>query len=914
MSDKDLDSQLNHERKLRKDAERLLKEKKQELTELKDRLETEAQQHTCEIDRITREAKRAIGFMNALLANLQAGILVEDEQFTISHVNQTYCDMFGKDELPLIIEDTDGQAEFNQIMSLFTDAREFLKTRNRCLSGMKIVTGKRLRLSDGRIIEQGYFPILVEDEKGETYNNHLWSFHDITESMQREEELAQAKEAAEAANRSKSQFLATMSHEIRTPMNGVLGMLHLLENTKLDKTQNRYISTATNSGEMLLRVINDILDFSKIEASKLVLETIPLDPSAMVEETAALMAKGAAEKGLELICSIDASVPKQIKGDPTRLRQILTNLTSNAIKFTESGHVALYTHSYQDHISFGVVDTGIGLSPEQQQGVFEAFSQADSTHTRKYGGTGLGLAICRRLVESMGGELRLTSAKGVGSDFSFEIPLQVVDTPNPSRLQTRFPEDNRILIVDGCWANINVIRRMLESWHVEDITEATTSAAAINAILLSQKDDNPYDTILLDANIAETGYREFVKAGNEPGRQGNTRIIIMQPVGKESRCEYADSEISKPVLPSVLYNVLLRSDDDPCFHNTTTEKPAVPVRSYGGRTLLLVEDNPTNQEVAQAILTGAGFAIDTVDNGAAAITSVKNRQYDIVLMDIQMPIMDGLEATKQIRSMGGSYTDLPIIAMTAHALTGDREKSLEAGMNGHVTKPIDTEILFAELAKWVKSGDTPETMTESTTDNELPDLPGVDLHAGLKRINGNWPAYRQILQNFARKNVDKADSIEELIRQGELNAAAKLAHSLKGSGGNIAADTLYVHAAKMEKLCLTGNREASLEHLPMLSSTLQEVIQSLHSLEQSTTKEAASAQAQEILSDADFAQCIGELKIGLNTDFSEAQTCFRELQKTSLIGRRQKLIDELDSAINGFDIESAINILQKFGH
>ncbi|MDH5483930.1 MAG: response regulator [Gammaproteobacteria bacterium] len=660
------------------------------------------------------------------------------------------------------------------------------------------------------------------------------------ERSQREQQLIEARIDAESAVVAKSQFLATMSHEIRTPMNGVLGMLHLLGKTELDERQLRYISTAASSSEMLLTIINDILDFSKIEAEKLDLESIPFSPVILAEETVTLMASVAHEKGLDIICAADPGVPLMVKGDPTRLRQILTNLVSNAIKFTEQGDVVLYISPMDDHkILFGVRDTGIGLSEKEQQRLFKAFSQVDSSHTRKYGGTGLGLAISQRLVTAMGGQIKVASAPGLGTDFSFilhlhpvsEHAMQIRDLVSDKLVQ------QRVLIVDDNRTNRQVLMGILDHWQVLDNDEAEGGIEAMQLLHAAVEEGRPYGIVLLDMQMPGMDGLELARSIRADKSLGDVNLVMLSSVYRDGVTPEVNLWLAKPVRQTDLYNALL---------DVLGEASVVEIeRSYAtessedwrfdGRRLLLVEDNLVNQEVAVDILTDVGFVVDVRGNGLEAVKALQAQAYELVLMDIQMPVMDGLEATREIRKLGGHFVDLPIIAMTAHSLTGDRDKSLASGMNAHVNKPIEPENLFSTIAKWIKpvAENVPvieQADTEQTTDSELPDLPGLNVEEGVERMRGKWASYKRILISFHDKQQDGIKLIEENIQQDNWDEATRLAHSLKGIGGNISAYNIYRDAAALEEACRSRDLAGIKPLLAALSESLGVVMNGLADL------------------------------------------------------------------------------------
>ncbi len=868
-----------------------------------------------EQQRAALEMNRSNSFMSTLVENLQAGLLVEDEEGKIYALNQTYCDMFGKDELPLMIEGQDCGNEFELNKALFSQPGALLQWRKECMTSLMTITGREWELLDGRVFEQDYTPIFFEDEQGQVHRSHLWSYRDISEHKQAQKTLAEAKEAAEMAAKAKGQFLATMSHEIRTPMNGVLGMLNLLGKTKLNEPQRRYLNIATGSGEMLITVINDILDFSKLEADKVELELIPFDLVAMLEDSAALLVKGAQEKGVELLCSVDSNLPVTIKGDPTRLRQVLTNLINNAIKFTEQGDIVVYaTRLENGQIRFGVRDTGIGMADEQQQHLFKAFSQVDSSHTRKYGGTGLGLAISQKLIKAMGGAIRVASAPGVGSDFSFDLSLEVVSDSKPVQKAPDVLSRQRILVVDDNETLVALMKRTFNRWQVSHTEIAMNGSEALATLRAAAAAGEPYDIGVLDLMMPDMDGLELARTIRADSALHGMKLVMLTGVEQVAPAPEVDSWMTKPIRQAELFNTLMQvlgeqteELDESQNHDGNREW------WFGGSRLLLVEDNIVNQEVAQEILSAVGFEIDICENGAKGLQAVQDKHYDVVLMDIQMPVMDGLQATQEIRSLEGGFSELPIIAMTAHALKEDIKKSLAAGMNGHVTKPIDPEALFKALSRCVKPSEKPvaEQTAVVMTDSMPETLPGIDLADGLTRLNGNWTVYKRILLSFRDKHAGAAESLKSLILQGEWDEATRLAHTLKGSGGNLGAKQLYMAAAAMEQACRNADVDVDSAFFKILRSSLVEVIDGLAMLEtvtSSTRAENSNLAASDLFA---WRTSLAKLVEALDVDLGEAQACIGSLRQNGASCEFLDSLNELESAMNIFDIDAAKAISQR---
>jgi len=794
-------------------------------------------------------SQNSLAIVEGTLEVTDNGILVLNQFDKALHYNQRFIELWDLSEEQVIFGDA--ASMLANVFDLLIDGEAFVKIVEEVQSSGGVYSGGRLDFKDGRILEFSARELTLPDDK----YGHVWSFSDVTAQTLAAEELTRAKEDAEHATSAKSDFLANMSHEIRTPMNGVLGMLNLLSSSDLSAKQRHQVRLARSSGEALLILINDILDFSKIEAGKLEFESIDFDLRQLFADLAESMALQAQNKGLEIVLDLAKVEQSRVKGDPTRLRQLLTNLIGNALKFTLQGEIvirAALDTSVQGQVilTASVSDTGIGIPEDKIEYLFDSFSQVDTSTTRKFGGTGLGLAIVKNLCVLMGGDIRVDSQAGAGSCFTFTLQLE--SSVKAAIVRPRINLDGvNILVVDDNETNREVLHQQLRLWGAI-VTEADSGTNALN--ILNEQPEGTFPVAIIDMQMPEMDGADLGRAIRADSRLNSTQLIMMTSMSESGDAQFFANlgfaaYFPKPATTSDLFDALAivlgggeamaaakplvthnyLQSLGPHVLNETTKSVLVNASSR----LLLVEDNIINQQVAVGMLEGMGFGADIADNGAIAIEMLRNASaatpYQLILMDCQMPVLDGYETTAKIRSGGAGerYRGITIIAMTANVMSGDREKCLQAGMDDYLEKPIDPDLLEDSLIRRLaQAGDNPPLSSNieampvgggyaSVGNSDVPpaafktalsEKPAIwDKKGLLIRVRGKESLLLSLVEQSVEDMPRDIALLEEAVASEDYSRIASLAHTVKGTAGNMSGLSLQALSAAMEQAALSKN-------------------------------------------------------------------------------------------------------------
>ena len=892
-----------------------LKQAQLELERYQQHLQQMVDERTAELEAATAALRAASTEQQAIFDAATAGLLAVKER-VILRCNRTLEQMFGYGP---------GELTGQSVRIFYPDDASFatlVDEFNPAMTDVGHYLGEReLVRKDGsrfwaRLSARGLQP-------GNLGAGYYGMVQDITTERELIESLRHARDLAEQATRAKSDFLANMSHEIRTPMNAVLGLTHLALRAHPAPQQRDYLQKIQLSGQHLLGIINDILDFSKIESGKLELELVDFDLERLLGDLAQLVAEPVARKGLELILDVAPDVRCGLKGDALRIKQILLNFVSNAVKFTEHGeitiHVGTETSGSDIFLRCAVSDTGIGINGQQKAQLFQSFQQADSSITRKYGGTGLGLAISRRLAELMGGEVGVDSTPGVGSTFWFTArvaPGQARAAPPPSLHEMR---GKRVLVVDDNRTAREVLLAMLNGMGFTT-TEAESGEAALASLEAMAAAGTPCDLVVLDWQMPGMDGIATARAIERSLHGPLPALLMVTAYGREGLADYANDTairevMVKPVSPSTLLEAILRvyhrGDDNP---PVLAPQPGLEPSELGGLDglrALLVEDNEINQEVAGELLRQAGLNVSIAGNGAIALDMLRAGHYDIILMDMQMPVMDGIEATRRIRQLPG-FERLPILAMTANAMAGDRELCFAAGMNDHIAKPIDPDDLWAKLHRWLKpgtiiAGRAPQAADGHTLPAIWYTLDGLDATTGLANALGRPELYLSLLRRFANNQHDCVDRIRTHLAQGDKAAALLLAHTLKGTAAQIGDDTIRTLAERLEQAIDRGQPETTLA--PMEAELAAALTQRLDTLARHLPP-APEEPAPATVDGATLRELCARLIQALNDDDFSCRRLFDE-NATLLQAALGKDFDRIATAIHNYDAEAALESLRQ---
>lgn len=870
--------------------------------------------------------------LSKAIESSQVSVVITDVDGVIEYVNPKFSEVTG-------YSTQEALGSKPNVLKSDEQPESFYKEMwNEILAGKKWHGEFCNKHKDGTIFWERASISPIFDEEGQM-THFVAVKEDITEKKKAEKNLVRALAKAEEATKAKSDFLANMSHEIRTPMNAIIGMSHLMMQTALTDRQQDYLGNISFSAKSLLNTINDILDFSKIEAGKLEIEATVFNISQVVENVVVQNATKIGEKGVELLLTLDEEIPRVLVGDPIRITQILSNLLSNAAKFTKKGEIEVSVSAIDKGdgevvLECSVSDSGIGMREEEANKIFQQFSQADSSTTRKYGGTGLGLSICKQLVELMGGNIWVESIPGKGSKFIFRLRLQYREDRRKKQVNV-LPLNLRnlkVLLVDQNSKNLIRLTSLLQSlsFSVESIRDA---GQALKIFKKGVAEKKPHELVVVDYKSYQAKRARVLAMLRSIRELEQVPVIFMANVTEMFAVEEIlqarkmAQAVQKPVTPSALFNSIAEAFGYTDLSMNRREGKRWVDRTrlefIKGARILLVEDNRMNQKVAKELLNHVHLNVTVANDGKEAVSYIEKEQFDLVLMDIQMPVMDGISAARIIRKLPGKAKGLPIVAMTAHAMAGDKEKSLKAGMNAHITKPIEPGELHETLVRWIQPLDiaseqgrgkvTSNNMrvvsSKGATEKLAVLINGVNVEAGLTRVAGNTKLYFQLLQDFLSENEHFDKMVKEALHSSDTQTAMRLVHTLKGVAGNIGAYDLQEKAAQLE---FAISKDSGITTI--LEETVKNVKKLIREI-QGAQAEFSSVIAPKPPAVANVDRATQIVKIGKLVDLLKisdmgAETLFHELRDALYLASPEKT-ERLEEALTSFDFKRALEMLNR---
>jgi len=891
------------------------------------KIHRELKKEKLKAEEATHSLADQIKFQQLLMDSVPIPLFYKDGETRFKGFNKAYEETFGidsKDLIGLKVTDLDYLPE--------EDRHNYQAEDEEIIKQQKTIKREiQMPFADGELHDTLYWVTGFKDSKNNPAGL-VGNFIDISSEKESARQMELAAKAADEANQAKADFLANMSHEIRTPMNAIIGMSYLTLQTNLNRKQQDYINKIHSSADALLGIINDILDFSKVEAGKLTLEELPFNLNETIDHLVQIISHKSQEKRLELLVDLDPELPLDLIGDSLRLGQILINLTNNSIKFTEQGEVIVSVKklSSDDNnvtLEFCISDTGIGMTEEQLGRLFQSFSQADASTTRKYGGTGLGLTISKTLTELMQGKIWVESKYGQGSKFYFTATFGLADENSIiSQASTKNLLGLPVLIVDDSVAAREILFTLSESLGFKPEL-AVSGAEALDKLTLAEKNNKPFKLVLSDWQMPNM---DGIELGEKITRgdllSTPPKFIMITAYDRDALLKKTAHinlacAMTKPVSASTLLDTILKIMDQEGTEENSVQSGKLDlttVQAIAGAEILLVEDNAINQQIAVELLEMAGLIVTVANNGKIAVETIQHKVFDAVLMDLQMPVMDGYEATNEIRK-DKKNASLPIIAMTANAMSGDKEKCIAAGMNEHLSKPINPQEMYSTIARWVKPTDKPfcalQEPSISFDNSELPLLPEFDIDSALARMAGNVSSYRKTLKKVVASESDAVQRIRTALEQNDYQSVVLAAHTLKGVTSSIGANFVVPPAEKLELLFTahiekgTPLVEADIEmHLIECEVQLTKMIIAIENDQRTliTDDKAVAFDAARI------AQLLTDLKENIEMFDSAASDTLQEIFSCIEADQLSPLATELAAALESYDFDNAEKLVPRF--